>query len=528
MSFNVLISDPLSEEGVHPLKEADNLNITKKTDLTKDELLKEIGNYDALLVRSQTQVTREVIEQAHNLKVIARAGVGVDNIDLDAATENGVIVVNAPDGNTNSAAEHTIAMLMSLARKIPQAYLSIQNKKWDRKSHIGVELRDKKLGIVGLGRIGEEVARRAKGQRMDVIAYDPFLTEERAETLGLQMGTLDEVLAAGDFITVHTPLLKETRHIIDADAFDKMKQGARVINCARGGIIDEDALYDAIKSGKIAGAALDVFEEEPAVDHKVLELAEVIATPHLGASTYEAQENVAIDVSHDVVRILSGELARNPVNIPSVPREVMRKIEPYFDLSAKLGTFLAHSDMNGIESLTINYAGDLAALRIAPLTQNIVKGFLQRRLGSQVNNVNASYIAERRGIVIHENKTTAARGFANLITVELKDKDGIKRVAGTLLNGLGPRIVKVDEYSMDVVPEGHLLLIHHTDEPGAIGKVGNLLAGNDVNIATMQVGRSIVGGSAIMMLTIDRPLTEDELTQVREVDGFDHVTAVDL
>ncbi len=337
MSFNILISDPLSEEGIFPLREADNFNVTIKTDLTNDELLKEIGHYDALLVRSQTQVTREVIEQAHELKVIARAGVGVDNIDLDAATENGIIVVNAPDGNTNSAAEHTIAMLMSLARKIPQAYLSIKNKQWDRKSHIGVELRGKTLGIVGLGRIGEEVARRAKGQRMEVMAYDPFLTEERAETLGLQMGTLDEVLAAGDFITVHTPLLKETRHIINAEAFEKMKPGARVINCARGGIIDEDALYDAVKSGKIAGAALDVFEEEPATDHKVLELTEVIATPHLGASTFEAQENVAIDVSHDVVRILSGELARNPVNIPSVPREVMRKIEPYFDLSAKLG-----------------------------------------------------------------------------------------------------------------------------------------------------------------------------------------------
>ncbi len=528
MSFKILISDPLSEEGVFPLREAKGFDVTMKTDLTNEELLEEIGTYDALLVRSQTQVTREVIEQAHELKVIARAGVGVDNIDLNAATENGIIVVNAPDGNTNSAAEHTIAMLMSLARKIPQAFLSIKNKEWDRKSHIGVELRGKTLGIVGLGRIGEEVARRAKGQRMDVIAYDPFLTEERAETLGLKMGTLDEVLAAGDFITVHTPLLKETRHIIDASAFEKMKQGARVINCARGGIIDEDALYDAIKSGKIAGAALDVFEEEPAVDHKVLELTEVIATPHLGASTVEAQENVAIDVSHDVVRILTGDLARNPVNIPSVPREVMRKIEPYFNLSAKLGTFLAHTEIDGIESLTINYAGDLAALRIAPLTQNIVKGFLERRLGSQVNNVNAGYIAEQRGITIQENKTTAARGFTNLITVELKDKNGVKRVAGTLLNGLGPRIVKVDDYSMDVVPEGHLLLVYHTDQPGAIGRVGSLLAENDVNIATMQVGRAVIGGSAIMMLTIDRPLTEDELVQIRGMEGFDHVTAVDL
>ncbi len=528
MSFKVLISDPLSEEGIFPLREAKGIEVVSKTDLKPEELLEEIVDYDALLVRSQTQVTREVIEKAINLKVIARAGVGVDNIDLEAATENGVIVVNAPDGNTNSAAEHTIAMLMALSRKIPQAYLALKNKKWDRKSHVGVELRGKTLGIVGLGRIGEEVARRAKGQRMEVIAYDPFLTEERAETLGVGFGTLDEVLAAGDFITVHTPLLKETRHIINEEAIAKMKDGARVINCARGGIIDEDALYDALKSGKLAGAALDVFEEEPATDHKILELAEVIATPHLGASTIEAQENVAIDVSHDVVRILSGELARNPVNIPSVPREVMRKIEPYFALSEKLGTFLAHAEIDGIKELNVNYAGDLAALRIAPLTQNIVKGFLQRRLGSQVNNVNASYIAEQRGIAIHETKSTAARGFTNLITVEIVDKNGKKRVAGTLLNGLGARIVKVDDYSMDVVPEGHLLLVYHTDQPGAIGRVGSLLAENDVNIATMQVGREVVGGNAIMMLTIDRPLEKEEFEQIKAMDGFDQVIAVDL
>src|SRR5699024_300535 len=298
----------------------------------------------------------------HNLKVIGRAGVGVDNIDLDAATENGIIVVNAPDGNTNSAAEHTMAMIMALARNIPQAYLSIKNKKWDRKSFVGIELRDKTLGVIGLGRIGAEVARRAKGQRMNVIAYDPFLSKEKADSMGIGYGTFDEVIEAGDFITVHTPLMKETRHIINKEAFEKMKDGVRIINCARGGIIDENALYDAIADGKVAGAALDVFEEEPAIDHKVLDRKEVIATPHLGASTVEAQENVAIDVSHDVVRILSGGLARNPVNIPSVPREVMRKIEPYFYLSEKLGLFLAHIGDEAIKEINIKYAGDLTAL----------------------------------------------------------------------------------------------------------------------------------------------------------------------
>lgn len=393
MTFKILISDPLSEDGIYPLREADNIEVVIDTGLSPEQLLKKISEFDGLLVRSQTKVTREVIEKGHNLKVIGRAGVGVDNIDLDAATENGIIVVNAPDGNTNSAAEHTMAMLMSLARNIPQAHMSIKNKEWDRKSYIGVELRDKTLGIVGLGRIGSEVARRARGQRMKVIAYDPFFSEEKAEAMGIGYGALDDVLRNSDFITVHTPLLDSTRHLINKEAFEKMKDGVRIINCARGGIIDEDALYDAIVEGKVAGAALDVFEEEPAIDNKLLTLKEVIATPHLGASTVEAQENVAIDVSEDVVRILSGGLARNPVNIPSVPREVMKKIEPYFYLSEKLGLFLAYLEDEPIDEINISYAGDLTAFEIAPLTQNTLKGLLKRHLGTHVNNVNASFLA---------------------------------------------------------------------------------------------------------------------------------------
>lgn len=528
MTFKILISDPLSEDGIFPLREASDLEVVIDTGLTNEQLLAKIGEFDGLLVRSQTTVTREVIEAAHNLKVIARAGVGVDNIDLAAATENGIIVVNAPDGNTNSAAEHSVAMLMSLARYIPQAHHSIQNKEWDRKSYVGVELRGKTLGVVGFGRIGAEVAHRAKGQRMNVIAYDPFLTEEKAEQMGVKHGTVDEVLAAADFITLHTPLLKETHHIIDEKAFAKMKDGVRVINVARGGLINEDHLYDAIVSGKVAGAALDVFEQEPAVDHKVLTLKQVIATPHLGASTIEAQENVAIDVSHDVVRILAGGQARNPVNIPSVPREVMRKIEPYFYLSEKLGIFLANLTDEPIEKIRLTYAGDLTAFNVSPLTQNTIKGLLSRYLGSHVNNVNAAYLAEQKGIAISEKKASTARGFSNLLTVEITTKSGARSVSGTLLNGLGGRIVRVDDFSMDVKPEGHLLLVHHQDQPGAIGRVGNLLANNDVNIATMQVGREHVGGSAIMMLTIDRPLVEDELKQIRAMEGFDRVTTVDL
>ncbi|MFC2947074.1 phosphoglycerate dehydrogenase [Virgibacillus sediminis] len=526
--FNILIADPLSEDGIQPLRAADNMNIVVDTGLKPEELMEKIGKFDALLVRSQTKVTREIIEQASNLKIIARAGVGVDNIDLEAATENGIIVVNAPNGNTNSAAEHTMAMIMSLSRNIPQAYLSLKEKKWDRKKYVGVEVKNKTLGIVGLGRIGAEVAYRAKGQRMNVIAYDPFLTKEKADNMGIGYGTLDEVLEAADFITIHTPLLKETKHMIDSDAFGKMKDGVQIVNCARGGIIDEDALYHAIVSGKVAGAAMDVFEEEPFTDHRLLELPEVIATPHLGASTFEAQETVAIDVSHDVAGFLNGEPVKNPVNLPSLPKEILNTIEPYFNLSEKLGEFLIGRTEDVAEEINISYAGDLYDVEVAPLSRNAVKGFLKRHLGDHVNDVNALYLAERKGISIHENKTASTKGFTNLISVEVVMKSGKRSVSGTLLNGLGARIVKVDGYNVDVTPKGHIVVINHKDIPGVIGKMGSLLARHEINIATMQVDRSDIGGNAIMMLTVDRHLDEKELDTLKELEEIYEVTAIDL
>jgi D-3-phosphoglycerate dehydrogenase len=528
MTYRILISDPLSEEGIFPLREAENVKVVIKTDLSEGELLEGIKDFDALLVRSQTQVTREVIQHGERLKVIGRAGVGVDNIDLEAATEAGVIVVNAPDGNTNSAAEHTMAMLMALARKIPQAFHALKQERWDRKSHVGVELKGKTLGVVGLGRIGAEVAARAKGQRMNVIAYDPFLTAEKANHLGIDYGSVEDVLRAADFITVHTPLLKETKHLINQDAFTKMKDGVRIINCARGGIIDEEALYDAIAEGKVAGAALDVFEEEPATNHKLLELPQVIATPHLGASTVEAQENVAIDVSHDVVKILGGDVAQNPVNIPSVPQEIMHTIEPYFHLAEKLGRFLGRFVTDVVEEVNITYSGKLAELEVAPLSRNAVKGVLKRYLGEHVNEVNAAYLAEKKGIVINESRTSATKGFTDLITVEVVTKAERRLVEGTLLNGFGPRIVKVDEYRVDVVPEGHLLIIKHKDQPGAIGRVGTMMAKDNINIATMQVGRSDAGGDAIMALTIDKPIGEKEIEKLVALDDIYKAKAIDL
>ncbi|MBP1947475.1 phosphoglycerate dehydrogenase [Virgibacillus litoralis] len=528
MSFNILIADPLSEEGLKPLQDAENMNLVIETNLSPEELENKIGEFDALLVRSQTQVTRNIIQKAKNLKIIGRAGVGVDNIDLDAATENGIIVVNAPNGNTNSAAEHTMAMIMSLSRKIPQAYYALKNHQWDRKKYVGVELKNKTLGIVGLGRIGTEVASRAKGQRMDVMAYDPFLTEEKADKMGIRYGSIEDVLKEADFITVHTPLLKETKHLINAEAFQQMKPGVQIVNCARGGIIDEEALYNAIVDKKVAGAALDVFEEEPFHDNKLLELPEVFATPHLGASTIEAQENVAIDVCQDVIGFLMGDLVRNPVNLPSVPNEIMSKIEPYFNLAEKLGSFLIHLTDEVVEEVNIYYAGDLSEVEVAPLTRNTVKGLLTRHLGDHVNDVNALYLAKRKGININENKTSRTRGFTNLLTVEVKTATETRSVAGTLLNGLGPRIVKVDKYSVDVTPEDHIVVIYHQDQPGVIGRMGSILAQHHINIATMQVDRVDIGGEAIMMLKVDRHMEQKELDELKSLEEIHEVTAIDL
>lgn len=528
MAFNILISDPLSEDGIYPLRQAEGFNIVIETNLSPEELGERIGEFDALLVRSQTQVTREIVEKGTRLKIIGRAGVGVDNIDLPAATERGIIVVNAPDGNTNSAAEHTVAMLMSLARNIPQAFHALKNQKWDRKAFIGVELKNKTLGVVGLGRIGAEVATRAKGQRMNVIAYDPFLTPEKAEKLGVQFGTIDEVISAADFITVHTPLLKETRHLINKEAFEKMKDGVQIINCARGGIIDEDALYNAIVEGKVAGAALDVFEEEPFLDHKLLTLPQVIATPHLGASTVEAQEIVAVDVSYDVVSFLQGGVVKNPVNLPSIPKDIMAKIEPYFNLVEKLGSFLSDLADGVAEELNIYYSGELANMTVGPLTRNAVKGLLKSKLGESVNDVNAKFLADRIGIVVNEHKTTKSKGFTSLITVEVKTAKETRKVSGTLLNGLGARIVRVDDFVVDVVPEGFLLFIRHKDQPGAIGRVGTLLATEGINIAGMQVGRSEVGGDAIMMLSIDKHVEETGVEQLKGLADIYDATPIDL
>jgi len=526
--FKVLITDPLSEFGIQKLLDAPDVEVVKQTNLSPSDLLQVIGDYDALLVRSQTQVTAEVLQAGKKLKAVGRAGVGVDNININAATEAGIVVINAPDGNTVSTAEHSFAMLMAVARNIPQAHKKLVDGTFDRKSFQGVELNNKTLGIIGMGRIGTEVAKRAKAFNMKVIGYDPFLTDERAQKLGVINGSVEDIVTQADFITVHTPLTKETRYILSSREFNKMKPGVRVVNCARGGIIDEKALYEAIISGKVAGAALDVFEVEPPVDNPLIGLPQVVTTPHLGASTVEAQENVAIDVSEELLKVLRGQPFKNAVNLPSIPAHVLEKVQPYFALGEKLGNFLAQVTLGALQEFTITYSGELAEVDTAPLTRTILKGVLAYRLGDEVNYVNAPHLAKTRDITVTEQKSSLNKGFTNLLTVTLKTNQQSRTVAGTLLNGYGARIVKIDDFSIDVAPEGYLLYIHHNDRPGVIGRVGTILGGNDVNIATMQVGRRGVGGDAIMLLTVDKPVTSDLLDSLGELSEVSSVTQIEL
>lgn len=525
--FKVLVSDPISDMGIQMLYDAADVEVVKQSGLSEDELIAIIGEYDALLVRSQTKVTEKIMNAGTKLKVIGRAGVGVDNIDLEAATKRGIIVINAPDGNTIATCELTFAMMMATARMIPQAYKKTVGGEWDRK-FIGVELRNKTLGILGMGRIGSEVAKRAKVFGMEVIGYDPFLTEERAEKMGVKLGTVNEIAAQADFITVHTPLTPETRHLISKTQFELMKSGIRIINCARGGIIDELALVEAIDQGIVAGAAFDVFEvEPPAKDHPFLTNPKVIVTPHLGASTIEAQENVAIDVSEEVLHILRNEPFKNAVNMPPVPADVLNKLQPYFGLGEKIGSMLGQITQGAVSEIVINVSGDLMDVDTSPLTRYIVKGIFQNQLES-INIINAMHLAKSRGVNIVVQKSNATNSFTNLVTVTVKTKQEEKTLAGTLLAGFGERIVRIDQYPVDFAAEGNLLLISHNDKPGIIGRVGTLLGSNQVNIATMQVGRKVIGGSAIMVLTIDKTAPAEVLAELTKQDEIVNVRALTL
>lgn len=522
----VLIADPVAAEGIEMLRAVADVDV--RTGLAQDDLIAIIPQYRVLVVRSETKVTRPVIEAAVNLEVIGRAGVGVDNIDLAAATERGVVVVNAPQGNTIAATEQTIALLLGLARHLPQATASMREGKWERKQYVGTELRGKTLGIVGLGKIGVEVARRALGLEMQVVGFDPFVPDDRARALGVSPADFETLIRISDFITVHVPLTSGNTGMISTEQFAQMKDGVRLINVARGGIIDEAALAAAVKTGKVAGAAMDVFTEEPPKpDNPLLGDPRIIVTPHLGASTTEAQERVALDVAEQIVDILAGKPARYAVNAPMLAPETLKVVGPYMAVGEAAGSIATQLVTGKLTSIEIEYYGEIAEHDVTPLRAAVIRGLLKPISEQTVNMVNANLIAQSRGWNIEERQRTSHEVFLNLLHVKVGTSETEVTVGGTVEHGQ-PHIVLLNGLDIDLMPEAgtFLLACDNEDRPGMIGKVGTLLGKFDVNIQSMQVGRRGRRGRALMLIAVDENPTEEQLRQIEGIDGIYNVRVV--
>ncbi len=522
MSVKILISDPLAKEGVDILKGHKGFQVDEVSKLSEAELAKKIKGYDALIVRSGTTVTRKIIEASDKLEVIGRAGVGLDNVDVEAASKKGVVVMNAPTGNTISTAEHAFGLMMALSRSIPMANQSVKQGRWDRKKFMGVELYGKVLGVIGLGRIGAEFAKRAQAFEMKVIACDPFLSKEKAKSLNVEPVDIDTLLRKSDYITIHTPLTEETKHLIDEKAFRKMKKGVRIINAARGGIIDEKALAKHIKTGKVGGAALDVYESKakPPMDSPVVDIDEVVTTPHLGASTEEAQINVAIDIAKCVSDALMGKGYRNAVNVPAVEEELLEVIQPFINLAERLGSIQAQLIEEPITGVHIKYTGDVAGMNVDVVTRAVIKGIFDPVLEEKVNYVNSMVIAKERGVKVTEKKSSGITDFANLICVEV---EGAKRkhfIMGTLFANKDPRIVKVDKFYVEAIPDGYMLFVSNRDVPGVVGKIGTALAKGGINIASISFGRDKKTREAISLLNLDSEVSKNllkKLTALKDI-----------
>ncbi|MDJ0733791.1 MAG: phosphoglycerate dehydrogenase [Nostocaceae cyanobacterium] len=523
----VLVSDPIDQAGIDILSQVATVDV--KTGLKSEELVKIISDYDALMIRSGTRVTEEIIAAGTNLKIIGRAGVGVDNVDVPAATRQGIVVVNSPQGNTIAAAEHALAMMLSLSRYIPDANASVKSGGWDRKSYVGAEIYKKTIGIVGLGKIGSHVAKVAKAMGMKLLATDPFISAERAEQIGCQLVDLDVLLQQSDYISLHIPKTPESTHLINAERLAKMKPNARIINCARGGIIDEDALAAALKEGKIAGAALDVFESEPLEESSLKSLGkEVILTPHLGASTTEAQVNVAIDVAEQIRDVLLGLPARSAVNIPGLSPDVLEELKPYMQLAETLGNLVGQLAGGRVELLNVSLQGELATNKSQPLVIASLKGLLYQALRERVNYVNASIEAKERGIRVIETRDAGVKDYAGSLHLEATGNLGTHSVTGALLGDGEIRVTNIDGFPINVPPSKHMLFTLHRDMPGIIGKIGSLLGSFNVNIASMQVGRKIVRGEAVMVLSLDDPLPEGILEEITKEPGIRDAYTVTL
>lgn len=521
----VLISDKLSPRAVEIFKES-GVDVDVKVGLTPEELHAIIGEYDGLAIRSATKVTAETLKAAKKLKVVGRAGIGVDNVDIKAASANGVVVMNTPFGNSVTTAEHAIALLFSIARNIPAANASTHAGKWD-KNMMGVEVTGKTLGLIGAGNIGSIVADRAQGLKMKVIAYDPFLTKEKADSINVEKVELDDLLARADFITLHTPLNDATRGILGAEALAKTKKGVRIVNCARGGLIDEAALKAAVESGHVAAAALDVFEVEPAKENILFGVPNIVATPHLGASTSEAQENVALQVAEQMSDYLVNGTVTNALNIPSVSAEDATRLKPYIELARQLGSFSGQMTESGIKSVKIDYEGAAAKLNTKPITAVAIQGLLAPLVDS-VNMVNAPLIAAERNISITETKNEKAGNYQTLVRITVETDRRTRTITGTIFGGTHPRIVEVNGIALEASLGHHILFVNNDDKPGFIGKLGTVLGTNGINIATFHLGRKTAGDEAIALVEVDQPISGDVVKQICDIDGVKQVKSLNF
>ncbi len=527
MSYRILVLEGLTDRGLQVLQ-AEGFAIDQRKALPPAELAKVVGDYDAMTIRSSSRITAQVIEAAKRLRVIGRPGIGVDNVDLDAATRRGVVVMNSPGGNMVSTAELTLGLLFSVARPIPAADASMKAGTWDRKSFVGVELHGKRLGVLGLGRIGREVAQRARGLGMEVVAYDPFVSPAIAEALHVRLLPLDELLGASDFLTLHSVLTKDTRRLLGREAFERMKPGIRVVNAARGELIDEDALLAALDSGRVAAAALDVHAQEPPVDWRLAKHPRVVSTPHVGAQTAEAQERVGTDIALQVRDFLRGGLIQNAVNFFSMTGELYDQVRPAMDLAERLGAFVSQARAGNIQRVELGLYGDLRELDAKPILSAAVLGVLRPVVPGQVTIVNARAIAQERGIEVVESISGAPVAFSNLMTLRFKTSEGESGVAGTMFGPNHLRLVDVDGVEVDAIPGGSLLLVKNDDTPGVVGHLGTLLGARHLNIARMTVGRTPGSGCAVMLIEVDDDVPAEVVAEVGRVQGVRDVHAIRL
>jgi D-3-phosphoglycerate dehydrogenase len=524
--MKILVADGLAEEGL--LRLQDHGDVSVHGGLTEEALEEAIVDVDALIVRSRTRVTREAIARATRLRVIARAGVGIDNIEIDAATRRGILVLNAPESSTVSTAEHTLAMLLSLARQIPSAHLATSQGGWRRERFTGIELYGKTLGVIGLGKIGGEVARRAAAFGMRVIAFDPYVSPDRASRIGAELVPWDALLERSNVITLHVPLSQGTRYLIGAAELDRMRSGVRIINCARGGLIDEQALLAALEEGHVAGAALDVFEEEPPQNTALVAHPRVIVTPHLGAATEEAQRTIALEIADQVVAALAGRPVRGVVNAVALPEDVWVRLHPYVDLMRVLGAVACQLAEGQIRGLEFVYEGEVAAEKTDHLQASFLVGFLEMIVEPPVNAVNAALIAKDRGITLSEQRRDHSDDFSSLIQVRVETTGNPFVLGGTLFGKRDPRITHVNDYRIDLVPAPYMLFVWNVDRPGMIGRVGTILGAHQVNIAGMQVGRNTPHGTAVMVLALDSPVPLAALRELAQVEGITSLKDIDV